>query len=149
MKIIVQNCLFGLCSIDGKVYSSIKKGYVLLVGFTKNDSEETAIKMKEKLLKMRVFPDENGKTNLSIFDVNGEILSISQFTLYADLKHGNRPSFVDCLEYEKAQKLYDYFNELLKESGLIVKTGVFGADMKIELQNDGPFTMVLDSKELF
>ncbi len=105
--------------------------------------------MANKLLSLRLFDDENGKTNLSLKDVNGEILSISQFTLYASVKDGRRPSFVNALNPKEASELYDYFNQCLKDVGYKVETGIFGAMMKIDLVNDGPFTTILDSKELF
>ena len=149
MKVIIQRVLDASLSIDQKVYSSISKGYLLLVSFTNGDNEEIANKMAEKISKLRIFEDENGKTNLSIFDVKGEILSVSQFTLYANLRKGNRPSFIDALKPDEADKLYIYFNKCLEELNLPPKTGVFGADMKINLTNDGPFTIILDSKELF
>jgi len=124
---------------------------LLLVSFTNGDNKEIIDKMIHKLINLRVFPDENMKTNLSIQDIGGSFLSVSQFTLYADCIGGNRPSFIkNCLNPQEATKLYDYFNEeLAKTSGLVVKTGIFGADMKVNLINDGPFTIMLDSKELF
>jgi D-tyrosyl-tRNA(Tyr) deacylase len=151
MRIITQNVQYASVTIDGKVYSEIKDGYLLLVSFTNGDDRLICDKMIKKLINLRVFPDSNGKTNLSIKDINGSFLSISQFTLYADCKEGNRPSFInECLKHDEASALYDYFNVALKnESGLVVKTGVFGADMKVALLNDGPFTIILDSKELF
>lgn len=149
MKVVIQRVLDASLSIDQKVYSSISKGYLLLVSFTNGDNEEIANKMAEKISKLRIFEDENGKTNLSIFDVKGEILSVSQFTLYANLRKGNRPSFIDALKPDEADKLYIYFNKCLEKLNLPPKTGVFGADMKINLTNDGPFTIILDSKEIF
>lgn len=148
MRIVLQNVLNASVSIDGKIYSSIDRGYMLLVSFTKGDNEEIVKKVAQKVLNLRIFQDENEKTNLNLKSINGEILSVSQFTLYADCRHGNRPSFVNCLTYEKASELYVYFNSLLVEEGYVVKTGVFGADMKVNLINDGPFTLVIDSKEL-
>lgn len=148
MRIVLQNVLSANVSIDGKIYSSINRGYMLLVSFTEGDTEEIVNKVAQKVLNLRIFQDENGKTNLNLKSVNGEILSVSQFTLYADCKHGNRPSFVNCLAYDKANNLYEYFNSLLIKEGYVVKTGVFGADMKVSLVNDGPFTLVIDSKEL-
>lgn len=148
MKIVLQNCLEASVSIDGKLHSEIKKGYILLVSFTFGDDEQTCIKLAEKISKLRIFMDENGKTNLSLKDVEGDILSISQFTLYADLHKGNRPSFVNCLEPKRANELYEFFNDKLRELGYNVETGVFGADMKVSLINDGPFTLVIDSEDL-
>lgn len=150
MKIVAQNVLEAYVKIDGKIYSSIGQGYMILISFTNGDTKEICEKMANKLVNLRVFPDENNKTNLSIKDINGSILSISQFTLYADCHKGNRPSFIlNCLNPAEATKLYDYFNDVLKQLGIDVKTGIFGADMKVGLINDGPFTTILDSKELF
>lgn len=149
MKIVCQNVSSASVTINNEIYSEIERGYLLLVSFTNGDDRLTCNKMIEKLIKMRVFPDDNGKTNLSILDISGSILSVSQFTLYADIKKGNRPSFVNnCLNPKDASELYDYFNSELKKY-LPVKTGIFGADMKVNLVNDGPFTIILDSKELF
>lgn len=122
---------------------------MLLVGFGLNDNSTVVEKMAEKVSKLRVFEDENGKMNKSIYDVSGRILSISQFTLYADCKKGNRPSFTNALGGDKAIELYKYFNLCLKNLNLEVQEGIFGADMKIELLNDGPVTIILDSEELW
>ena len=148
MKLLIQCVDKASVSIDNSLISEIKKGYLVFVSFTFGDNEEIMEKMIAKLLNLRVFQDINGKTNLSLKDVNGEILSVSQFTLYANLKHGNRPSFTDCLTPEIAKDLYEKFNFKIKELGYSLKTGVFGADMKVELINDGPFTIILDSKEI-
>ena len=149
MRLVVQNSLEASCEVDNKIVGHISHGFVVLVGFTHDDNEEIVIKMANKLLSMRVFEDENGKTNLSLKDINGEILSISQFTLYASLKEGRRPAFVDAMEPKKASGLYDFFNSCLEKEGYKVQKGIFGADMKIKLTNNGPFTTILDSKELF
>lgn len=150
MKVILQTVKSAHVDILGKTVGSISNGYLLLVGFTDGDNQEIVSKMADKILKLRVFPDEHGKINLSLYDVKGEILSISQFTLYANTKEGRRPSFVDALRPHEAEPLYDFFNEELHRlSGLDIATGVFGADMKVHSINDGPFTLVLDSKELF
>ena len=149
MRLIVQNSLNASCEVDNKIVGKISHGFVVLVGFTQGDDEQTVEKMVNKFLSMRVFEDENGKTNLSLKDVNGEILSISQFTLYGSLKEGRRPSFVNALEPKRASQLYDYFNLLIEKEGYKVEKGIFGADMKISLVNNGPFTTILDSKELF
>lgn len=146
MKVVVQVCKSANVKIDGKENGKIDKGYVLLVGFTDGDNEEIAKKMASKIVNLRVFCDENDKMNLDIKSVNGKILSISQFTLYAKL-NGRRPSFSDALNYKDASKLYDYFNEKLREENVKVETGIFGADMKVELINDGPVTILIDSKE--
>lgn len=149
MRLVVQNSLEASCEVDNKIVGKISHGFVVLVGFTHSDNEEVVQKMANKLLSMRVFEDEQGKTNLSLKDVNGEILSISQFTLYGSLKDGRRPSFTNAMAPDKASKLYDYFNKCLADEGYKVEKGIFGADMKISLVNKGPFTTILDSKELF
>ncbi|MDY6276463.1 MAG: D-aminoacyl-tRNA deacylase [Bacilli bacterium] len=149
MRIIVQNVTRASCEVNQKIVGSISRGFCLFVGFTNGDNKEVVSKMANKLLSLRLFDDENGKTNLSLKDVNGEILSISQFTLYASVKDGRRPSFVNALNPKEASELYDYFNQCLKDVGYKVETGIFGAMMKIDLVNDGPFTTILDSKELF
>lgn len=149
MRLIVQNSLNASCEVDNKIVGKISHGFVVLVGFTLDDTPEIVEKMANKMLSMRVFEDENGKTNLSLKDVDGEILSISQFTLYGSLKDGRRPSFVNALEPKRANELYKYFNSLLEKAGYKVEKGIFGADMKISLINKGPFTTILDSKELF
>ena len=148
MKLIVQNVINASVEINQKIVGKISHGFCVFVGFTNGDNEYIVDKMVDKLVNMRVFMDENGKTNLSLKDINGEILSISQFTLYASFKEGRRPSFVDALKPAEASKLYSYFNELLKSHNINIATGQFGADMKISLINDGPFTSILDSKEL-
>ena len=149
MRIVVQNVINASVSIDNKIVGKISRGFCLLVGFTHDDNVEIVKKMAEKLVSLRVFEDENGKTNLSLKDVNGEILSISQFTLYASVKDGRRPSFVNAMEPKKANELYEYFNKCLTNEGYHVEKGVFGADMRINLINKGPFTTLLDSEELF
>lgn len=149
MKIVLQNVLKASVEVNNQIISEINKGYLLLVSFKEGDNEEITKKMALKVSKLRIFMDENGKTNKSIFDVNGTILSISQFTLYADTSKGNRPSFTNCMHFEKANELYKLFNNYLRELNLEVKEGMFGEDMKVSLINDGPFTLVLDSEELF
>jgi D-tyrosyl-tRNA(Tyr) deacylase len=148
MRVLVQRSLKSNVSVDGKTIGSIDKGMVLLVGFTEGDNEAIIDKMVNKIVNLRIFEDDQGKINLSILDVNGSILSISQFTLYANCKEGRRPSFTEALNPTDATKLYDIFNEKLREY-VIVETGIFGADMKVEIYNDGPVTIVLDSNELF
>ncbi len=148
MRILIQECLKASVTIDGEVYSSIGKGEVVFVSFTEGDSESTIAKMIDKMLKLRIFCDENGKTNFDLSQHGGTVLAVSQFTLYADIRKGNRPSFVSALGGEKSKDLYDLFCDLLSEKIEGVKTGVFGADMKVELVNDGPFTIWMDSKEL-
>ena len=149
MKVVLQNVLNCEVKIKEKVYSSIERGVLLLVSFTDGDNLDIINKMANKISKLRVFMDENGKTNLSLLDVNGKIMSVSQFTLYADVKKGNRPSFTNCLDFNKAKELYQQFNLELKKLNLIVEEGVFGEDMKVSFVNDGPFTLVIDSKEVF
>ena len=147
MKLVIQCVSEASCVIDDKEYSSIKRGYMVLVGIDVEDTEETVEKMANKFIKLRINPDENDKINLSIKDINGEILSISQFTLLANAKKANRPGFENAMKGDPAKHLYEHFNHLLEKEGVIVKTGVFGADMKIHLINDGPLTFTLDSKE--
>ena len=146
MKLVVQRVIEASCIINNEIYSSIGKGFMVLVGLGINDNKEIVYKMANKLSKLRIFEDENDKINKSLDDVNGSILSISQFTLYADTKKGNRPSFINALAGDKAKELYDYFNECLRELNIDVKTGVFGGDMKINLINDGPVTIIMEEE---
>ena len=148
MRVLVQRSKNSKVTIDGKVNGEIDHGYVLLVGFTDGVNETIIDKMINKILNLRIFEDENGKMNLSILDTKGSILSISQFTLYANSKEGRRPSFVEAMNPKDASILYDKFNDKLK-SLIHTETGIFGADMKVEIYNDGPVTIMLDSKELF
>ena len=148
MRAVIQRSKKSKVTIDGKVNGEIDHGYVVLVGFTEGDNEAIIDKMVNKIVNLRIFEDDQGKMNLSILDVNGSILSISQFTLYANCKEGRRPSFTEALNPTEATKLYDIFNEKLREY-VIVETGIFGADMKVEIYNDGPVTIVLDSDQLF
>ena len=143
MKVVIQRSKNSKVTIDGKVNGSIDHGYVLLVSFTDGDNEAIIDKMVNKIVNLRIFEDDQGKINLSILDVNGSILSISQFTLYANCKEGRRPSFTEALNPTEATKLYDIFNEKLREY-VIVETGIFGADMKVEIYNDGPVTIILE-----
>ncbi len=149
MRVVLTTVLEAKVTINEKVVGQISRGYLLLVGFTDGDNKETVEKMVDKILSLRVFPDEHGQINISLQDVNGSILSVSQFTLYANASKGRRPSFVDALRPGEAEPLYDYFNQQLEMKHQKVSTGVFGADMKVESINDGPFTLLLDSKELF
>ena len=149
MRVVLTTVLEAKVTINEKVVGQISRGYLLLVGFTEGDNKETVEKMVDKILSLRVFPDEHGQINISLQDVNGSILSVSQFTLYANASKGRRPSFVDALRPGEAEPLYDYFNQQLELKHQKVSTGVFGADMKVESINDGPFTLLLDSKELF
>ena len=145
MKIIIQRVKKAQVSIEGQVQGKINQGLLLLVGVGPEDQEEDLDYAVRKLVNMRIFSDDEGKMNLSVKDVNGEILSISQFTLYADTKKGNRPAFTGAAQPDLASQLYDDFNELLGRE-IAVKTGVFAADMQVELVNDGPVTIVLDTK---
>ena len=149
MKIVLTTVNKASVKVNDKLIASIDKGYLLLVGFTFGDNKEIADKMIDKFLNLRVFPDEHGKINLSLADVNGSILSVSQFTLYANSKGSRRPSFTDALSPKEAEELYDYFNNQIEEKYGKLSSGIFGADMKVESINDGPFTLILDSKELF
>lgn len=148
MRVIVQRVNYAKCHIDGQVYSEINHGFMILVGIKETDTNAEIEKVAKKVAGLRVFDDENGKMNLNLETVGGEILSISQFTLFADCKKGNRPSFVSAMKPPKANEMYEYFNTLLRNSGFTVKTGVFGGEMKIELINDGPITIFIDSDDL-
>ena len=149
MRVVVQRCSRAEVRIDGQTVGQIGRGFLLLVGVTDGDSEAQADLLAKKVAQMRVFEDAEGKMNLALKDVDGAILSISQFTLYADCKKGNRPSFIRAARPETAVPLYDYFNARLRsEYGLQVETGRFGADMKVDFINDGPVTILLDSAEL-
>jgi len=145
VKIVLQVVDNASVEIGSEIIGKIGKGYLLLVGVCQGDSDEKAIKLADKISKLRVFPDNNGKTNLSLNDVKGSILSVSQFTLCADLNGYNRPSFVNAAKREDAVRLYNLLNEELRKKGFEVQTGEFGADMKVSLINDGPFTLVLES----
>lgn len=143
MRVLVQRSKESSVAVNKKIVGKIDKGLVLLVGFTLTDTIEVLPKMVKKVLNLRIFDDENGVMNKSILDVGGKILSISQFTLYADTKKGNRPSYINALNGKDAILLYDKFNELLKEE-IEVQTGVFGADMEVKITNDGPITIALE-----
>lgn len=149
MRVLVQEVKEAKVEVEGKLIASIGRGFLLFSGFTEGDNPDLVRKMADKVIKLRVFPDENGKTNKSLSDVGGEILSVSQFTLYGNVKEGNRPSFVEALGGARSGPLYELFNNYLREKDPSLKTGIFGADMKVHLINDGPFTLLLDSKELF
>lgn len=149
MRVVVQRCARAEVCIDGQTVGKIGRGFLLLVGITDGDTQAEADLLVKKVAQMRVFEDEAGKMNLSLNEVNGAILSISQFTLYADCRKGNRPSFIRAARPETAEPLYGYFNQRLRtEYGLTVETGRFGADMKVDFINDGPVTILLDSAEL-
>jgi len=144
MRIVLQRVRRASVTVDGEVVGSVVKGYVVLLGIGKDDTRERADRMVEKIRKLRIFPDENDKINLSIEDIRGEILVVSQFTLYADCKKGNRPSFTEAGSPQHAEELYDYFIEASRGKFRKVAHGVFGAHMSVELVNDGPFTVILE-----
>ena len=144
MRVVLQRVNHAAVSIDGETVGQIKRGYLLLVGLAPDDNDDQLDWMVHKIVNLRVFEDENGKLNRALADVAGEILSISQFTLYADVKRGNRPGFSKAAKPEIAEPLYDRFNEKLRAAGVHVETGRFGADMKVELENDGPVTIIYE-----
>lgn len=148
MKFVIQRVLDASVSVDENIVGQINKGFVVLIGVGQDDTKEIADKMIRKLVGLRIFEDENGKTNLSLSDVNGELLLISQFTLYANCKKGFRPSFIESGAPDMAENLYEYIISECKKSIPVVERGIFGADMKVQLINDGPFTIVLNSDEL-
>ncbi len=148
MRIVIQRVSEAQVRVDNQITGSIGRGFLILLGIGSEDTKEIADKYIDKILKLRIFEDENGKTNLSLQDVGGEILVVSQFTLYADCKKGSRPAFTNAGNPALAQELYEYFLERVKESLGSVQAGKFGADMKVSLINDGPFTIVLDEKFL-
>jgi len=149
MKIVAQVVDHASVTIaQHNIKNSIDKGYVLLVGFNHNDNKEIVDAMVKKIINLRVFVDENDKMNLSIKDVNGDILSISQFTLYANASKGNRPSFIDAMKPEQSSGLYDYFNQKLSQQQIKLETGIFGSDMVVDIANHGPITIILDSDEI-
>ena len=148
MRFLIQRVSEASVTIDGKVAGAIDQGFCVLIGVSEEDTKETADLMVRKMLGLRIFQDENEKTNLSLADVGGSLLLISQFTLYADCRKGNRPSFIKAGSPDKANELYEYIIEKCRESGRPVERGVFGAYMKISLVNDGPFTVMLDSEDL-
>lgn len=144
MKVVIQRVNHAAVRVDGQCIGSIGKGLLIFFGVGAGDTKEMCDRFLDKIVKMRIFEDEQGKTNLSIGDVNGELLVVSQFTLYADCKKGNRPSFTQAGKPDLANELYEYFVEESRKRIPVVQTGEFGADMKVELENDGPFTIVLD-----
>ena len=146
MKIVVQRVSQASVKVSREIVGEISQGLLLLVGIEENDEKEDAEWLSKKILDLRIFSDEEGKMNRSVKDINGEILCVSQFTLIADYKKGNRPSFIKAAKPEKAVPLFEYFKELIKSSGLKTESGIFGADMKVSLLNDGPVTIVMDSK---
>ncbi|MDQ1858766.1 MULTISPECIES: D-aminoacyl-tRNA deacylase [unclassified Chryseobacterium] len=145
MKIVIQRVSEASVKVDGKIVGEIGKGLMLLTGIDENDEKTDADWLVQKVLNLRIFGDEDDKLNLSVKDISGEILCISQFTLIADYKKGNRPSFIKAAKPDKAIPLFDYFKEEIAKSGLKTESGIFGADMKVSLVNDGPVTIVMDS----
>ncbi|MBQ1193397.1 MAG: D-tyrosyl-tRNA(Tyr) deacylase [Lachnospiraceae bacterium] len=148
MKFVIQRVQYASVKVENEVIGKINNGFLVLIGVSNDDTKEIADKMIKKLIGMRIFPDAEGKTNLSLEAVSGELLLISQFTLYADCKKGNRPSFVNAGAPDMANEMYEYIINECKKQVPVVQTGSFGADMKVELLNDGPFTIVLDSRDL-
>ncbi len=148
MRVVVQRCKYASCRVNGEITGEIQKGFLCLVGFSNTDNLDDVAILAKKTVGLRIFEDENLKMNKSLAEVGGEILSISQFTLYADCRHGNRPSFTSAMEYQKAKEYYDAYCKALEQNNINVYRGVFGADMKIELLNDGPVTILLDSQDL-
>ena len=149
MKFVIQRVLNSSVKVDGETIGSIGKGFMVLIGVADTDTKDIADKLVDKMIKLRIFEDSEGKTNLSLSDVGGELLLVSQFTLYADCKKGNRPSFIKAGKPDFASEMYEYIISKCKTyEGLKVERGKFGADMKVELVNDGPFTIVLDSEEM-
>ena len=148
MRFVIQNVTEGNVIIDGQIKGSVGRGFVVLIGIAQTDNEQIADKMIDKMFRLRVFEDENGKTNLNLEQVDGGLLLVSQFTLYADVKSGNRPGFSRACKPDRASELYDYIVEECRKRNDKVGTGEFGADMKVSLVNDGPFTIILDSDEL-
>ena len=149
MRAVVQRVTYSSVEVDGVIVGEINKGFNVLLGISKEDTEEDMKYIKDKIINLRVFSDENDKMNLSLLDIKGELLLISQFTLYGDARKGRRPNFMNALGGEEAKKFYDKFIEMMKETGLKVQTGIFGADMKVDIKNDGPVTILLDSSRNF
>lgn len=143
MKVVIQRVLNASVKVDGNITGKIKKGLLIFLGIESGDSDDMLKKYADKIVRMRIFEDENGKTNRALFDVNGELLIVSQFTLCADCSHGNRPSFIGAKEPVEAKRMYEKFISVCREQVPVVEHGEFGADMKVELLNDGPFTIIL------
>ncbi len=148
MRFVIQRVTEASVTIDGEISGKIGKGYLVLIGVADTDTKEIADKMIRKMIGLRIFEDEQGKTNLSLADVDGGLLLVSQFTLYANCKRGNRPSFIEAGKPDMANEMYEYIIEKCRKSVDEVQTGEFGADMKVQLLNDGPFTILLDSDQL-
>ncbi len=148
MKVVIQRSKESKVTIDGKINGSINYGFVLLTSFTNGDNKQIVDKMIDKIVNLRIFTDDNDKMNLSLLDIKGSILNISQFTLYAGLSKGRRPSFQNSLNPIEASILYDYMNERLRNLNIHTEIGIFGSDMKVEIYNDGPVTIIMDSKQI-
>lgn len=144
MKVVIQRVLNAKVEVNNKITGQIGKGYLVLLGVGQEDTKQDAERIVNKMINLRIFSDENDKINLSIGDVDGELLIVSQFTLYADCRKGNRPNFINAAKPDKANELYEYFTDLCREKISVVQTGIFGADMKVSLVNDGPFTVILE-----
>ena len=149
MRAVVQRVTYSSVKVDSEIVGEINKGFNVLLGISKEDTEEDMKYIKDKIINLRVFNDENDKMNLSLLDVKGELLLISQFTLYGDARKGRRPNFMNALGGDEARKFYEKFIEMMKDTGLKVQTGIFGADMKVDIKNDGPVTILLDSSRNF
>ena len=149
MRAVVQRVTYSSVEVDGVIVGEINKGFNVLLGISKEDTEEDMKYIKDKIINLRIFSDENDKMNLSLLDIQGELLLISQFTLYGDARKGRRPNFMNALGGEEAKSFYDKFVEIMKETGLKVETGIFGADMKVDIKNDCPVTILLDSSKNF
>ncbi|WP_297713928.1 D-aminoacyl-tRNA deacylase [Clostridium sp.] len=149
MRAVIQRVTYSSVEVEGVIVGEINKGFNVLLGISKDDTDEDMKYIKDKIINLRVFSDENDKMNLSLLDIKGELLLISQFTLYGDARKGRRPNFMNALGGEEAKKFYDKFVEMMKETGLKIETGIFGADMKVDIKNDGPVTILLDSSRNF
>lgn len=148
MKFVIQRVTYASCTVDNKITGEINDGFCVFIGVAETDTKQIADKMIQKLIGMRIFSDENDKINLSLHDINGGLLLISQFTLYANCRKGNRPSFTDAGKPDMANEMYEYIIAECKKQIPVVETGIFGADMKLNIHNDGPFTIILDSNDL-
>lgn len=148
MRLVIQRVSHASVTVEGEQTGSIEKGFLVLIGISRTDTKDVADKLIKKLVGLRIFEDENGKTNLDLKSVNGSLLLVSQFTLYADCRKGNRPSFINAGAPQAANELYEYMIERCRQEISVVEHGIFGTDMKVELLNDGPFTIILDSDQL-
>lgn len=147
MRIVLQRVTSASVTVDGEICGQIGTGYLVLLGVGQGDSEEDCRRLADKIVNLRIFSDENDKINLSLGDVGGDLLVVSQFTLYADCRKGNRPNFIQAGKPDEAERLYNFFVDYCRSKGKHVETGIFGADMKVQLLNDGPFTVILDTDD--